>query len=117
MGSFNIFFYFSQPYAVPVPQPYAVPRAVPVGVPRAIPVDVPRAVPVPIVAQAAPLVTKSVVHAGPVGYAAGGLLDGGLGYAGALGGAYGGAYGLAGGLGYAGGLGLAGHGVGLKGLY
>lgn len=55
-----------QPYAVPVAAPYDVPRPVPVAVPRPVPVEVPRAVPVPLVAQAAPLVTSSVVHAGPV---------------------------------------------------
>lgn len=59
-----------QPYPVAVPQPYAVPRPVPVGVPRPVPVDVPRAVPIPMVAQAAPIVTKSVVAAAPAYHAA-----------------------------------------------
>ena len=76
-----------QPYAVPVAQPFDVPRPVPVAVPRPVPVDVPRAVPVPLVAQAAPVVTSSVVHAAPLvahGYAAPVLAHGyaGHGYAG-----------------------------------
>ncbi|XP_027203421.2 uncharacterized protein LOC113797264 [Dermatophagoides pteronyssinus] len=76
-----------QPYPVAVPQPYAVPRPVAVPVPRAIPVDVPRAVPVPMVAQAAPIVTKSVVAAAPA-YAAPALTLG-HGLYGGLGGGYG----------------------------
>lgn len=69
-----------QPYAVPVPQPYAVPRPVPVAVPRPVPVDVPRAVPVPMVAHAAPVVTKSVAYAAPAYHGGYGGYGAGYGY-------------------------------------
>ncbi|XP_027203420.2 uncharacterized protein LOC113797263 [Dermatophagoides pteronyssinus] len=66
-----------EPYTVP--QPYEVPRPYPVEVPRPIPVEVKRIVPIPMVAQATPIYTKSVVHAPPVlhhqhGYHGGQLL-------------------------------------------
>ncbi|KAH7638748.1 uncharacterized protein LOC124490805 [Dermatophagoides farinae] len=53
-----------EPYTVP--EPYEVPRPYPVEVPRPVPVQVKRIVPIPMVAQAAPIYTKSVVHAPPV---------------------------------------------------
>ncbi|KAI2807456.1 hypothetical protein RDWZM_005005 [Blomia tropicalis] len=80
-----------QPYEVPVPYAVPVKRPVPVMVPRPVYVDVPRKVGVPMVVQAAPLVTKSVVHAAPVhaplahgyaghGYAGHGYAGHGFGY-------------------------------------